>query len=78
MAANANQMREKELKNLLLYYGTQAAISKAINCSRQAVCRWINSKGMSGPSPNVSFRIQTKTNGKIKAVKLCPSMAEYL
>ena len=55
------------MDELLEYFGGQAALAKALNVTRGAVCQWVASGGV--PAFR-AIEIEQLTHGKFKAVDL--------
>ncbi len=61
-------------KKLVGHYRTQTAAAKAFGVAQPSVRAWI--EGKAKMSEKVAIRVQKATEGKFKAVDLCPSLKE--
>lgn len=65
----------REIQRLVAYFGgTQAATAKALDVGQPTVFAWL--AGKHGISPYMALKIEKITEGKFKAVDLCPKLAE--
>ena len=55
-------------------FKTQQQMAEALNCSQPSVWKWLNGKGYM--SAYTALRAERITNGKFKAVDLCPALKE--
>lgn len=55
------------MKELLEYFGGQAALAKALNVTRGAVCQWVAAGSL---PPFRAIEVEQITRGKFKAVDL--------
>ena len=63
----------KALKALKQHFSTQEATAEALGVSQQAVSNWM--KGKHGMNSIIALRAEKVTAGEIKAVWLCPELA---
>lgn len=61
-------------KQVVEHYGTQQKMADAIGCSQTLVWRWLN--GRAKMPTHFALKVEKLTNGKFKAVDLCPRLAE--
>ena len=59
-------------KELVDHFGGQQATARALKVKQPSVSAWTT--GKCGMSAQVAILTQAKTNGKFKAVDLCPSL----
>ena len=62
-------------QNLVEHFGGQVATAKALNVSQANISGYV--AGRWNMSERVAIRAEKATNGKFKAVDLCPSLKEF-
>lgn len=61
-------------QSLIDYFGGQRATAKALNCKQPSVWAW--AQGKTNMSATLAIKAEIITNGKFKAVDLCPKLTE--
>lgn len=61
-------------QDLINYFGTQQSAAVALDCKQPSVWKWVN--GKSFMSIGTAIKAEYATNGKFKAVDLCPALAD--
>lgn len=61
-------------KNLINFFGSQVKTAKMLQVKQPSVNAWLT--GKSKMSATVALRAEKLTNGKFRAVDLCPRLAE--
>lgn len=59
---------------LIQHYGNQELLAKALGVAQGAVSQW--KTGKTAISPTNALKIEKITDGKFKAVDLCPQLIE--
>lgn len=62
------------LLELIAEYGSQEKLARAIGVKQGTITGWIH--GKHGINELNALRIEKMTNGKVKAIDLCPRLAE--
>ena len=62
------------LLELVAEYGSQEKLARAIGVKQGTITGWIH--GKHGINEINALRIEKITNGKVKAIDLCPRLAE--
>lgn len=62
------------VQDLIIFFGSQENLGKAVNVSQSAVSQWLNFK--CGINERNSLKIEKITKGRFKAIELCPALAE--
>lgn len=62
------------LLELVAEYGSQEKLARAIGVKQGTITGWIH--GKHGINELNALRIEKMTNGKVKAIDLCPRLAE--
>lgn len=65
---------KKVLLELIAEYGSQEKLARAIGVKQGTITGWIH--GKHGINELNASRIEKITNGKVKAIDLCPRLAE--
>lgn len=66
-----NDVKEK-FKKLVNYFGGQPETCKALGVKQSTVSGWVN--GKHGCRAEIALLAEKRTNGKFKAVELCPAL----
>jgi len=61
-------------KELVEHFGSQTLTAKALEIKQPSVKAWIS--GKTKMSEKIAIRAQVATNGKFKAVDLCPALKD--
>ncbi len=61
-------------KELVTFFGNQHKTANALGCKQPSVWKWIH--GKSFMSVSFALKAEKLTKGEIKAVDLCPALAE--
>lgn len=62
------------VKNLIANFGSQILLADALGLKQGTITGWLNNKH--GISERNALKIEKLTNGKFRAVDLCPRLAE--
>lgn len=65
---------QENYEQLVSRFGTQQQLADALGCKQPSVWKWL--QGKSFMSADLAIKAQKLTNGEIKAVDLCPKLAE--
>lgn len=68
------QKQDSQIKRLIDFFGGQTETAKAMGVKQPAVSGWLN--GSSKISEFNAMKAEKLTNGEIKAVDLCPKLAD--
>lgn len=63
-----------QIKELISHFGSQGKTAKALGCSQATIFKWLH--GQMGISSLYALKIEKLTQGKFRAVDLCPRLAE--
>ncbi len=66
------ESKQNLFQRLVEHFGGQVKTAKALNVKQPAVSSWVC--GTKNMSELVAIRAQVATNGKFKAIDLCPSL----
>lgn len=66
-------MEQALYKELVAHFGNQHKTAEALGCSQPAVFKWISGKSYMGAA--IAVKAELKTEGKFRAVELCPALA---
>lgn len=64
----------KIISDLIAHFGSQTKLANAIGVKQGAVTGWLN--GKFGISESNALKIEIATDGKFRAIDLCPALAE--
>lgn len=64
----------QKIKEIITFFGTQQKLGSALGCSQTTVFKWLHNQ--MNITPLHALKIEKLTNGKFKAVELCPRLAE--
>lgn len=68
------QKQDLQIKRLIGFFGGQTETANAMGVKQPAVSSWLN--GSSKISEFNAMKAEKLTNGEIKAVDLCPKLAD--
>lgn len=63
-----------EVKKLIDFFGGQVATAKALDRTQALISKLLNNKAK--VSPLLALKAENATNGKVKAIDLCPKLKE--
>lgn len=66
--------KDETIAKVIDFFGSQAKLAKAIGVEQGTVTGWLNRKH--GINAINALKIEKATNGKFKAVDLCPKLRE--
>lgn len=61
--------------NLVAYFGSQEKTAESLDVTQPAVSGWISGKKLM--SVDIASKAEKATNGKFKAVDLCPALKRF-
>lgn len=65
---------QEHYQQLASHFGTQQKLATALGCSQPSVWKWLSGKAYM--SAHMALKAERLTHGEIKAVNLCPKLAE--
>ncbi|WP_020413147.1 transcriptional regulator [Microbulbifer variabilis] len=70
---DANEV-SRSAQDLVIFFKSQAKAAEALGVEQPTISNWL--RGKNGVSPVSALRAEQVTGGKVKAVDLCPKLAE--
>lgn len=75
MTPQQKRKQKAQVRKLIEYFGTQTKMARAIGIHQGGISSYLN--GRHGISQTVAKTIERVTEGKFKAVDLCPRIGRY-
>lgn len=73
---NQDKPQFQPVKDLISFFGTQEKLAEALGVEQGTVTGWLNFRH--GVSERNALKAERITNGQVKAVDLCPVLAEVM
>ena len=73
---NQDKKQFKPVKDLIAIFGTQKKLGETLGVKQGTITAWLNLRH--GVSERNALKAERITNGQVKAVDLCPSLAEVM